>query len=346
MLYLVNFLVNYIFYYLFHHIIIDFGKKYWFFIHISIIYYNFAINEMKNQDAMPYKFFTDISISLLGTIYEQHPSDNRYASKNHAVILQAPNYSVKEWRDDTVFRVLDRCFFQITRGSALIEINLEPVTIKEGDLIYFPMMSLVQCIEHSLDIMLNAIFFDPLHTKINTEEDENLGLLLHLNKTEENIIQQYFNLFNSIRYSSAMTVENTDLLAHSMYNFIHRIKNKDNNTDILSRSHKTYLRFLSLINQYCTENRMLDFYASKLCISTNYLSQLIKKESKMPPKYWIDKAVLKQAQIRLSDYSLNLKDITDQLGFSDPAQFNHFFTRMMSIPPGQYRRRLLSSSEK
>ena len=296
---------------------------------------------------MSYKFFTDISISLLGEIYKQHPLDNRYASKNFAVIIQAPNYSVNEWRDNTVFRVLNRCFFHITQGSALIEVNLEQIPIKEGDLIYFPMMSLVQCVEHTPDIVLNAIFFDPLYRTRNIEEDADIGLLLHLNKTDNNIIQQYFNLFNTIRYSSAMTVDNTDMLVHSMYNYICNIKdnNKENNIGVISRSHQLYLRFLSLINQNCTTHRMLDFYSSNLCISTNYLSQLIKKESKMPPKYWIDRALLKQAQIRLADDSLNLKEISDQLGFSDTAQFNHFFARMMSIPPGQYRKRLLIGNE-
>lgn len=120
--------------------------------------------------------------------------------------------------------------------------------------------------------------------------------------------------------------------------------------DIHARSRKdlqvservTYLlrKFIELLyNGEYIRNRNLDFYASKLCITPHYLSEICKMISGKPATYWIDRFTLQEIVRLLRRKELPLNRIAEQLNFSSVSYFSRYVLKRMMITPSEYRKK-------
>ena len=66
-----------------------------------------------------------------------------------------------------------------------------------------------------------------------------------------------------------------------------------------------------LYNGEYIRNRDLDFYASRLCITPHYLSEICKKVSGKPATYWIDRFTLQEITRLLRQKELYLTTIAE-----------------------------------
>lgn len=80
-------------------------------------------------------------------------------------------------------------------------------------------------------------------------------------------------------------------------------------------------------------------YAGVLAISAKTLNNLTLKFTHKPPQQLINERLLLEAKRLLYHSSLTVKQIADQLGFSDSAYFNRFFKKHLQLPPEQYRKK-------
>lgn len=84
-------------------------------------------------------------------------------------------------------------------------------------------------------------------------------------------------------------------------------------------------------------NRDLDFYASRLCITPHYLSEICKKVSGKPATYWIDRFTLQQIVRLLRQKELSLTAIAERLNFSSVSYFSRYVQKRMKVTPSEYR---------
>lgn len=102
-------------------------------------------------------------------------------------------------------------------------------------------------------------------------------------------------------------------------------------------------QFIELLSRgEYTGNRNLDFYASRLCITPHYLSEICKKVSGQPATYWIDRFTLHEVTRLLRRKELSLTDIADRLNFSSLSYFSRYVQKRIGVSPSEYR----SSMEK
>ena len=82
----------------------------------------------------------------------------------------------------------------------------------------------------------------------------------------------------------------------------------------------------------------MGFYASQLCITPRYLSQIVRDVSGRTVVDYINQMLLTEASYMLLQTSLPIAQIADRLHFSETASFTRFFTRMKGMNPRVYRK--------
>lgn len=104
-----------------------------------------------------------------------------------------------------------------------------------------------------------------------------------------------------------------------------------------NRSEEIFSRFMKLLSMHYKEERKVEFYASKLCITSKYLSSLVKKASGQTPNKWIDEIVMEEIQHLLRYSNVSIKEIAYQLNFSNASFFGKYVKRYTGVSPHQYR---------
>lgn len=87
-------------------------------------------------------------------------------------------------------------------------------------------------------------------------------------------------------------------------------------------------------------HRDLDFYASRLCITPHYLSELCKKISGQPASYWIDRFTLQEITRLLRQKQLPLTEIVERMNFSSISWFSRYVQKRIGVSPSEYRKNI------
>ena len=104
------------------------------------------------------------------------------------------------------------------------------------------------------------------------------------------------------------------------------------------RIEELFFDFLRLVPIHFADRHDVAFYASQLCITPRYLSQIVREVSGRTVIDYINQMLLMEASYLLQQTSLPIVDIADRLHFSEAASFTRFFTRNKGMTPREFRR--------
>ena len=106
-----------------------------------------------------------------------------------------------------------------------------------------------------------------------------------------------------------------------------------------NRVEEIFLGFLGLLPQHFEEHHDIGFYASELCITTTYLSRVVRQVSGGRTVVdYINQMLLMEATFLLRQTSLSITQISDQLHFAEVTTFARFFNRMKGMTPREFRK--------
>lgn len=105
-----------------------------------------------------------------------------------------------------------------------------------------------------------------------------------------------------------------------------------------------YNTFMNLLSDNYQTAHDVTFYADRLNITTRYLSQITGQTVSKSPKHIIAEFLISKATQQLENSRLSIKEISDQLGFSNSAVFCKFFRQQTLISPSEYRNSVYSLS--
>lgn len=94
-----------------------------------------------------------------------------------------------------------------------------------------------------------------------------------------------------------------------------------------------------MLPQHFIEHRDIAFYAFRLCITTTYLSRIVRQVSGRTVADYIDQMLLMEAAWLLQTTTLTVAQIADRLHFADTTTFARFFKRLKGCTPKEYRQR-------
>ena len=85
------------------------------------------------------------------------------------------------------------------------------------------------------------------------------------------------------------------------------------------------------------QHRDVTYYASELCVTPKYLSEVTKKVSGYAANYWINRYTILDISRLLRDKSLSFVYISDLFGFSSPSYFSRYVQHNLGIKSSDYR---------
>ncbi len=168
---------------------------------------------------------------------------------------------------------------------------------------------------------------------------------LHLSEDEKRIItdiaetiKREYSL-NIDVYSRDLIVSNIDVLLNYSKRFYGRqfITRTHANKDVISR-------FDNLLKAYFKAGNLeergvpnVKYFAKEMGYSTNYLSDLLKKETGKNTQEHIQFHLIEKAKNLLLGTSKPINEIAYTLGFEYPAHFSKFFKQKTGMSPATYR---------
>ncbi|HAA11059.1 MAG TPA: AraC family transcriptional regulator [Cytophagales bacterium] len=168
---------------------------------------------------------------------------------------------------------------------------------------------------------------------------------LHLSKKEEDTLIEISNNIkrelemNIDKHSQEVLVTNLQLLLNYANRFYERqfITRTNAHSDVVSLVEQH-------ITQYYKEERQLergiptpDYIAEQVHFSTNYLSDLLKRETGRSVKDHIDDYTIELAKTALASTKDTINQIAYQLGFNYPHYFSRMFKKKTGESPNSYR---------
>ncbi|WP_297900882.1 helix-turn-helix transcriptional regulator [uncultured Parabacteroides sp.] len=100
----------------------------------------------------------------------------------------------------------------------------------------------------------------------------------------------------------------------------------------------TMLRFIQMLERGDYRyNREVSYYASELCVSPKYLTEVSNKTSGYSANYWINRYTILEISRLLRDKTLTYVNISNMFGFSSPAYFSRYVQTYLGMRPSEYR---------
>lgn len=234
-------------------------------------------------------------------------------------------------------------------GCISLKVNLQTFSLKAFDCMLFPTGAICEIVSVSENCRIAAVAFSenafnlPIKNLLSQDVKKKLmvnPMLVSLGDNFCTLALQYYNLIrkilsdNSLTYQVEMVKSNINIILA----LIAQCYEQSEKDVVLSRNEQIFNAFLQSVKDNCIEDRTVNFYASKLCISTKYLSKVVKNVSGRTPSDWIADYVVLNAKTLL-DENYTALQVSEMLNFPNPSFFGKFFKAQTGITPMQYRKR-------
>ena len=138
-------------------------------------------------------------------------------------------------------------------------------------------------------------------------------------------------------------IPNKELAASSLLKTLLVYCDSKCNLRVTSGSNNHYMsivsRFKRLVSQHLETFHRVSDYAQLMHISPKYLNNVVKEVMGVTAKYVISEQLLIRSCRDLKFSNLSIKEISIQLGFSEPEHFSNFFKKNMGCSPLAYRQK-------
>ncbi|MCI6619295.1 MAG: helix-turn-helix transcriptional regulator [Prevotella sp.] len=228
-----------------------------------------------------------------------------------------------------------------------------------------------------LEISAHEIFICPPETRVTNlmvTPDFEYQALCITNRALQLFLRSYINVWNQVTYVKkiriySMNDEDIDFYA-KVYDLLRVClrKSEDQNakdyqremikgllstvligfcffmsrqTDVREESSRQNIslfnQFLNLLQTTPQKHQTVDYYASKLYISSKYLTVICKKNSGKTANEWIREYTLSDITYYLRNTEVSIKEVSSKLGFPNTSFFGKYVKEHLGCTPVEYR---------
>ena len=269
----------------------------------------------------------------------------RFINDDLGMVISFIQMGSKLFHTGQPYRAKEGRIIRILQGTGRISINLIEYEVSAHQIIIIPDNSLIELLVISPDYDFQVIvpacnFLPALPGSILSETYTRNGIVLSLNEEEWTQAEMFFTLLWNILHSSPYRRETVQhFIISLLYNLKYTYEQTRTTTSLrLSRREEIFRRFIALVNEHSKQERSVNFYADKLCLTPHYLSTIIREASGQTVMQWINQSVVLEAKVLLKHSDLLIFQISDELNFPNPSFFSKFFKRMTGMTPAEYQK--------
>ena len=272
-------------------------------------------------------------ISIIDTKILSYGKDavgNRFSSDLYCIAMKDSNCVIDYGRNHYDFQegvlifTAPNQIITLTKPQKLNEV--------EGWMLYFH-PDLIR--KHPLGKLIDKMTF------FNYEVNE----ALHLSKNEQQTLNQILSLiFSEISeridtYSQHVLASHIELILSYSIRFYERqfITRSNNNLDVISKVEQLLRDYMNNKIQYLENPPTIKYLSDHCCLSPNYLSDLLSKETGRSALDHINDAIIEKAKSILLTTDDSITGISYSLGFNYPHYFSRLFKQKTGISPTEYR---------
>ena len=235
----------------------------------------------------------------------------------------------------------------ITGGSGSISIDGEQYRLSQGDIIFSKPGEIRGWDKSNLPKGYALIFEEDFLLSFFNDP----SFIQHLSyfkreriSAQMNIIEIYTRIENLIQHIIA-EIENEQskdrhILRALLYEML-MLLNREYSRKHVSVGEKSQNRYIDSFTRLVGKDFKMyhdtSHYAGELCITPNYLNEIVQKHLGISPKCYIQNRIIQEAKVLLSYTDLSVSDVADQLNFENPSYFIRLFRKQTNLTPLQYR---------
>lgn len=103
------------------------------------------------------------------------------------------------------------------------------------------------------------------------------------------------------------------------------------------RQKALFAQFLKQMSEHIEKEHTVNFYASLLSVTPQYLRRVVKNCSGKIASQWINEELIRKICNLLLETDISIQEIAEKLNFSDQAVLTKFFKRYKGVSPLQFR---------
>ncbi|GJH40022.1 AraC family transcriptional regulator [Capnocytophaga sp. HP1101] len=175
--------------------------------------------------------------------------------------------------------------------------------------------------------------------------DYEINEALHLSDKEKNrlnsiVAQITGELSENIdKHSQRLIVSNIELLLNYCNRYYDRqfITRKVTNSDTVSKVEELLSTYFATPELSSKGLPTVKYLAAEVCLSPNYLSDLLKKETGMSAQDYIHHHLINEAKHLLTTTNRTVSELAFDLGFEYPQYFSRLFKQKAGVSPNEFR---------
>lgn len=278
------------------------------------------------------------------------------ASRNNYWTIVEPEHLFIYIIDGECTFELDGTIYHLQKGSAIfIPANTyyfrRPIdnTICTFLYIHFTLDADVNCIDyHDAAALLKEFknYYNDIFFEKNSNFNEQQLLICNTNTTDDKngVIEEC--ILSILHYSKNQYIGSHLIisvllwrtLAVMMQNTIHLLENSSN-FQISSDIPNEIKNIVFYIKNHCNNNISIDDLCKYSSLSKQQLIRLFKKHLHTTPMaYILDYKLCLAKALLMTNSSLTIKEVTSEVGFSDPHYFCRIFKKKIGVTPTEYKR--------
>lgn len=240
-------------------------------------------------------------------------------------------------------------FVLVKSGTATIEVDFKSYHISRNSLLLFlPGSHLIQ-VERSEDFTVSYVTFTPkVYDEVTTHFEPTFVFFLkeypvgNIGEEEATFVNHQIQAIRHVM-DHCPGDHQMQIVRNLTQNFYLALYDRTKETfsrrttKNVSSQEGLFMKFLMLVHEYAATERDLPFYADRLCITTRYLSTIVRNQTGRTAKDFIDSHCLQTIKILLRTTDEPLQTIAIKLHFPDQSFFSRYFKKLTGIPPTDFR---------
>lgn len=150
----------------------------------------------------------------------------------------------------------------------------------------------------------------------------------------------FHNAFSEMAKAYYSSLQSPALLKSILYRILADLSSIQRRADIYSKEYQNIIKGIIYLEEDLNQNLSIEEIAKMCNVSSNCFRRLFKAYSGMSPSdYRLSVKIFKAKQF-LESNTVSVSEISDALGFTDPAYFSRLFKQKTGISPKEYSHNL------